>query len=316
MKELENRSDFHAHITSEEDALTLIDKAIEANVKSIALIGRGVLPDNTDSIISKAQDHELDLYFGVEDIFNINGQRKDFIILNINPNNQEIKDLYSHDKIRGSSLKVLDKQIAFLEARGFRVWAHDEDSETMLEKLRAGEIYEKAITLCRIVCSNPENDEVLERLWAVYGRTFADQYSNSSFDLSGPSPKFVWWLYFAVGKPGYFNNERSPRHVAKVAHEAGGLLIFSPESEDPNSEIIKVLDGREYIDGVMGWHGDKFSLSRDTVRWLRVRGKVIFGGSDYNPLREGEEGQWLVGIGKGEMFISPKRYERELRIRR
>lgn len=54
MKELENRSDFHAHITSEEDALTLIDKAIEANVKSIALIGRGVLPDNTDSIINPA----------------------------------------------------------------------------------------------------------------------------------------------------------------------------------------------------------------------------------------------------------------------
>ena len=63
----------------------------------------------------------------------------------------------------------------------------------------------------------------------------------------------------------------------------------------------------------MGRHGDRLDISKKTIKLLRSNGKIILGGSDYNPLRDGEEKQWLLGVGKGDMFISPERFKRELR---
>ena len=226
MNEFDRKSDFHAHVTSFENSDSLLEKARLGNIGSLALIGRGELPDGVESLIKKANSYGIEIFFGIEDIFSVGGQRKDFIIFNVDPSNPEIKNLYGHEKILESSLKVLRKQIDFLNSQKLFVAGHDEESKTLLEKLLSGQIYEKAINLCKLACSNPNNKETLENLWRLYGKTFADQYRDSSFDLSRPTPKFIWWMYFTVGKHGYFNSERSPEVVAEIIHKTNGLFFF------------------------------------------------------------------------------------------
>lgn len=308
---VEYKSDFHAHITNPENTLSLIEKAKRDGISSIGMIGRGVLPLLDETIVADGKKNNINIRFGVEEIFSIDGERKDFIIFDIDPHNPEILKTYGQEAIKQLSLNILKKQINFLGKQGLIVSEYDEISKITIEKLKEGEIYEKAITLCRLVEQNPQNTTLIKELWELHRNEFTQTYKDSSANLTKPTPKFLWWLYFASGKPGYFNQEQDLTETAKMVHEAGGLLIFSPESDDPNEEIKKIMTSRDYIDGVMGWHGDKLFLSKQVIRWLRTKGKIILGGSDYNPLRDGEENQWLLGIGKGEMYISSKRLERE-----
>lgn len=308
----ERRADFHAHITNFENTVSLIEKARNETVSPIALIGRGNLPNETDKIAEIAKQLEMEILFGIEDVFCIDGERNDFVILGVDPEDPNIKSIYSCEAMKQSSLRVLEKQIKFLESEGFEAGSYNVETADLLENLKMGRVYEKAISLCSMVVGNPNNLDLANVLWNLNGETFVSLYSKSSYDLSKPTAKFLWWLYFSIGKPACFNQEKDPVIIANAVKNAGGLFLFSPEGDNPNHEVLKVLTGREYIDGVMGWHGGKLELNKETVRWLRKNKKVILGGSDYNPLRDGELNQWQPGVGRGEMYISPLRLKREL----
>ncbi|OGD78672.1 hypothetical protein A2368_02045 [Candidatus Collierbacteria bacterium RIFOXYB1_FULL_49_13] len=306
------RGDYHVHVAEEMRVEDVISEAKAAGVASLGLIGRGLLLPELSNVAVLAQREGMEIRVGIEDSFVIDGDRRDFVFFDLDLKNKGIWEFYGQEAIRQRSLRVLEIQESFLKSKGFILEPYDSFSSETMSGLHSGRVVEKAISLARVVCGDERNKELIERLWSENGEEFRTQYKGSIYDGPNPSPKFVWWKYFAQGREGCVPLSYDFFQANKAVKEAGGLCLFSIES-DHDMEALKPLLTEYYglIDGVMGWHGSRLVLGKNTVRWLRERGKMILGGSDFNPKRNGEQNQWKIGTGKGDLYISPMRWSRE-----
>lgn len=310
------RVDFHVHYRPEqiETAYEVIEKASRVGVVVMSLVARGEISDQYDCIIEYAAERGVILVTGTEYLsFLHGGEAVELILLNFDLHDYGIGCLLGTEENRPRNAQLAKKQKSFMESKGFTFdFLEGEDFE-LLDSLLSGDITEKAIKFCELAVRNPMNSELARYLksennsiWCGanenYGRR--PNYMNRPDRLTA---KFLWLLYFEVGKEGFFPVQYFLDEVVDIVHGAGGVVLYSPEGEFRESTWNELINCG--VDGVMGWHADRLGLNKgindiplDVIVSAKKNGLLVLGGSDY------QQQDWDVGEGNGKMFISPRRY--------
>lgn len=308
------RADFHVHYT-EETAKEIISYAARENVKGLALVGRAEISGGTNKFVEFGEAMGVDVIMGVEYLARVKDNTfVDLIAFGFDHEDPTIQYYFSSksEYQKDINTDIASKQKAFLEEKGFTFKDLEEEEERLLNLLMEGAIAEKAIKFCELVVKNPLNRKKFEQLkeerkkeWNEVYDEYADKpgYRNNPLYLES---KFLWYLYFRSGKEGYFPVLKSADDVIKIVHEAGGVILYSPEGEY-EEEVWDNLKSHG-IDGIMAWHGGRVELSSEVIKNARKEDLLVLGGSDYHP----QKNNWQVGVGSGDMFISIRRME-ELR---
>lgn len=311
------RVDFHTHFL-EDKVQEVFTKAKKAHVVAMALIGRLEIPnvDDMNKIVELGQEQGIKVFSGVEYLARINGVRADLVALGFDCGNPAIKKHFGKEENRQRNVEIANKQLSFLIDQGFDLSAPEKsEKQVLLRQILAGDISEKAINLCRVVCSTSVNVRSIDELKKEFNEEWngvVSKYSNRpGFETDGElEAKFLYLHYFDIGKPGFQSVQRGSEEVIEAVHQSGGVILYSPEGKF-NNEVWEILMGQG-IDGIMGWHGGKLELNHGVSK-ARAIGLLVLGGSDYNPVRN----EWQPGVGKGDMYISPRRLkELELYLER
>ncbi len=315
------RVDFHVHYNpaDEQTAYDAIRIAKERNVIAMTILARSQVSENTTEFIKYGESIGVHVVPGVEFLARVETTSIDLIFLGFDPQSSELKEYFGNkysNKEKGDANKRLAKfQREFLEGKGYLYDGLDEKQIELFQKLNSGELSEKAFPFCWIAASLPENFHLVEKLkvelpeeWKRINLKYG-KMPNYIDDPKKLDAKLMYNHYFAVGKEGYYEVRTEAKKIIPVIHRAGGVAIYSPEGEF-KIEIWKELQ-KAGIDGIMAWHAgilgangrDVPDISKDVVVKARKVGLLVLGGSDYQQL------DWELGIGNGNMFVSPKRYE-------
>lgn len=297
-----NTVDFHVHCT-DSTARSVIDLAAQNGLVGIGLVQRVSYSPATSEYIEYGKKQGVEIWPGVEFTMMVKGQGTDLIVLGFNPMNPDIAELFNTQNRMEHSGRIAQMQRNFLENRGFEfdTLTRKEDLD-LIKDLLSGQITEKAISWCRLVVKGFNNRDSIELLKSEFPDEWREVLNNyqgkPSYDtVDRLEAKFLWAHYFAPGKEGYIpvNNDQLLRNAVKSVHEAEGLIVYSPEGNF-NIDVWKELKAIG-VDGVMGWHGGEIELSPDQVELIEKQGKLILGGSDYDPEKE----DWKIGRGNGRL---------------
>ncbi len=311
------RVDFHIHYDpmDEKSAFSAIDVAQKRNVIAMTLLARSEVSPNFSRFIDYGDKRGVEVVPGVEHLVVEKGKSIDLICLGFNPYDQNIQEYFGQQAGRLQNIRFAKFQINFLESKGFDLSNLSAEQFDLLKRILHGEITEKAIKLCEIVSGVETNHILIERLKRENQKEWSevvDKYShmpNYKGDRRRLTAKFLWTVFFDVDKEGFIPISKNTEKVINIVHSAGGVVLYSPEGSF-NQEIWDKLKGIG-IDGVMAWHAAGLGQSGRNVpdvpwsvaRECRKRQLLILGGSDY------QQKDWEIGVGNGNMYINPRRYE-------
>ncbi len=310
------RVDMHVHYDILDDAqstYSLIDMAKHKGVVAIGLLAKSDVSPYMHDFIEYGNKIGVAIVPGAEYTTFLGNERKraDLICLGFDPDDIP---LFS---VKGSSIQnkeIALEQKSFLENNGFSFLNLGNEELNIMKSLLNGETSEKAIKFCEIISKSSDdvNKKIVQELKAsnyeIWNKTIdtcrENEYYNSPQRIDA---KFLYNLFFAVNRPGYLPVQKHFSEVVDQVHQAGGVVLYSPEGAF-DIDVWKSLMSGE-IDGIMAWHGgalgnsgSKLDIPINVLKVCRERGKLVLGGSDF----QGKD--WELGTGNGSMFINPKRY--------
>lgn len=309
--------DFHVHYAGTEKKLLfdsarrVIDQSQQKGLEAIGLLTRVDLPgpEIIERIVNYGNSAGLMVFPGFEYYAAMDGKRGlvDLIAFGFDYRDPRVREAFGNEHLIERNQKIAVRQIQALERYGFVLEPEGDEMIKLLERVRSGKIAEKAIALCRVAASTPENYGLIEKLEEEYSY---DRKKFAEWMPEAPEAKFLYHVLFDPRQNGelYLPVQRPPREIIEIIQAAGGVVFYSPEGNSDETIIRALID--QGIDGVMGWHGGKLELGRELIRELRERGLLILGGSDYDPRKK----DWQIGDGSGGMFISPRRLKELLRV--
>lgn len=305
------RTDFHIHYT-DVSAREVLEEAKKNGLSSVALVGRAEISKDIKELINYGERLGIRVFSGVEYLAKIGeSEFVELICLAFDPNHPKIKKYFGKDSEKQIKLniEVARKQKELLERKGFTFEGMDINQKNLLSDLLAGKIAEKAIRFCELVTSNKANYDKVRQLignhpteWKEINTTYSEKPGYKGFPTRLQS-KFLWSFFFATGREGYVPVLTSASEIINSIHAAGGVVLYSPEGEFNEAIWNKLVEFG--VDGIMGWHGGKLEIHKDTIRTARQKGLLILGGSDFNPSKN----DWQIGVGAGELYISLRRHE-------
>jgi len=147
----------------------------------------------------------------------------------------------------------------------------------------------------------------LNKLYSSNGRIFPLDYLVS---------KFIYFQHFHVGKPGYYQQKKTPttlEEFSHIIHSAGGGVFYSPEFHQRNSsenenKLAEVLKKKCWIDGMFVFHSAQFAEFTGISK--RVMKQVLVDHSDLIFLG-GSEDQNMNVTNVGDVNYSVRRFLRE-----
>ncbi len=301
-----NRVDFHVHYT-DATAPSIIHEARDNGIVVLGLIGRAEISDKINDYVREGEQLGIEVFPGVECLSRIDGKFVDLIAIGVDENDSTIRRYFGQNDGIELNSRIAQHQYGFLQGQGFSFTDLSEDSRTLLNELLAGRITEKAIKFCQIAVSNAENDLLIGGLKNEFSNEWQevhDQFSNKPGYNEHPlwvTAKFLYQHYFAPGCPGYVLIQPTSTDFINAAHQAGGVIVYSPEG-DFNAGVWQTLVSQG-VDGIMAWHGGDMEIAPEIASEAHRTGLLVLGGSDYNP----DNNHWQMGNGKGDMYISPRR---------
>ena len=301
------RVDFHVHYT-DESAKRTIEKAGDQWITAIALIRRTEISDHMPEYINYGEKLGVKVLPGVEFFAGLKDTNVELIALGFDYTNITVRNIFGVAERKDHNKKVAEKQKELFEAQGFYFEGLEGQDKEELTSLLNGNVTEKAILFCRLASRNPANRLKINALKEEHSSLWKEieEASRTKKAYSEPTlteAKFLWRLFFMPGKPCFIAVQKRPGEIIDAIHQAGGVVLYSPEGKFNESDWRKLIDLG--IDGIMGWHGGKLELGREIVADARKRKLLILGGSDYDPDVE----EWQVGSGSGALYMSPRRYQ-------
>lgn len=296
--------------TLEAETETTIEKIIASNIKYVGIVGRTVVgtPEIIDRIKTRLEKHEVQAIFGMEyhavlppDLRHLTPKGfVDLICFGFDHNSSKIQKEFGSDSTELNA-RIVKEYLDKLSKLGFNLKPQTEKQEETLKNLKEGRITNRADHLSLLILELAEqNKDVIAALEHKYGpANEVDRRGN------GFSPQKNWLYRLLFQAPDglvstYF--QRQPDALISLIHQAGGVVLYSPE-EKFKPEIMEYLLTLG-IDGVMGWHGAKLEdVPISVIKSLRKTGKLILGGSDYDPIKD----DWQPEVGKGTMYLSDRR---------
>jgi len=305
-----NRVDFHVHLNPEDSLESLANAAKRTNVVGMAVIVRNSLPPDIDSKIQYLETNGIKTIPGVEFSNVVGDAQVDLVALGFKTDDSDLQHFFGPSEEKNS--EIVKRQKKFLESKGFKVQPVETDTERqiLLDQLVAGKNPVRAFNLCKIIVSNPENSQLIDLLKVehpdvyqeIYKRSFSETY------LQDPNTflaKFLFECFFTKDKEGFIPTDNLEERM-KAVHNAGGVVIYSPEETKGGFQTEVFNELLELgIDGVYGWHGGKLILTREQIKAIRKKGLMILGGSDYDSAKS----HWQIGLGSGEMQVGVRRLE-------
>lgn len=324
MIEGKERVDFHVHYDPlvPGSALNIVDLASKAKVVGLGLLARGEVSTNFGPVVRYAEKQGIRVFPGIEILTKI-GDTKDhaeLIGLGFDPNNRDIIQNFGIEKQKQRNKKVAELQKKFLESYGFTFEGMLHEDSVLFAKIMDGETFEKAIHLCRFVTQIPSNRSKVAELKQLEMDSWNEikaSCSKKNGYKGHPSrleAKFLYENIFAIDKPGniFVQNAigsdlaKLSSQVIDIIHKAGGCVLYSPEGKFSQNIWDTLQD--ENIDGMMVFHADRLGYDNDqldvpleVIKNAREKGMLTLGGSDY------QNKDWKLGMGRGNMFISPRR---------
>lgn len=314
---LKPRVDFHIHydpLDEQRTAFQAIDIAAERNVVAMVLLARSEISSHFDEFIEHGRCVGVDVIPGVEHVVIKDNKKIGLICIGFDPEERGISDYFDGASGDAQSVELARFQRDLLVRRGFNLTVLNQAQSDLLKRIMAGKVTEKAINLCEIAAGIYNNRLVIRNLirehysdWISVRSKYSEMpnYKDNPTKLIG---KFLWTIFFEINKDGFVPLSEHVEKVVDITHEAGGVVLYSPEGSF-DAEFWEELQGNG-VDGIMAWHAAELGNSSKgrsdipsfVIRDARKRGLLILGGSDY------QQKDWEVGIGNGNMFISPKRY--------
>jgi len=332
------RVDFHAHYDplDKNSPRRVIDLAKKSNVVGLGLLARGEIATDFNAAVIYGKECGVNVVPGIEILARIKNlnSHAELIGLGFNPNHEDLINHFGVEQQKNKNARVAMLQKQFIENLGLSVDVSSLEDKTLLEKIMNGETLEKAIHFCRFVCHLPNNRLIINKnkddnseLWNRIKQECAKKNGYRGHPVKIEA-KFLYELFFAVGMPG--NNFvsktmgsdllRTSEDIIQTIHRAGGCVLYSPEGKYLKDIWDKLQ--QEDIDGLMVFHGGQLGIDKgkvdipiDTIKEARANGLLTLGGSDY------QNKDWRLGIGSGDLFISPRRLDElnrklaEVRIR-
>ena len=299
--------DFHVHY-SDQPGRTVVEVAAANGLVCIGLVRRLEISSNLQEFVDFGRDKGIRVEPGVEWVARIGVDKAELIALGFDVSHPVVRKYFGVEEAVERNAEIARRQKAFLEEMGYVFdGTSNRDIET-INKLEAGRISEKAIAWCRLLIGASGNKEKIESYLNSHASSWNEavknygkmpRYSNKQELLA----KFFWSELFALGKPGCFPtpSQGATDEIIRGVHDAGGIVIYSPEGSFSWKIFEKLADLG--TDGVMGWHGSRLELDRQSVARIRKRGLLVLGGSDFDP----EKNHWQLGVGDGRMYVSSRR---------
>lgn len=300
------RVDFHIHYDplDESTAYDAIETARKCEVTAMALMARGQISVNTHEFIEKGRELGIKVFSGLESLTILGDNFLELICLGFDPEGS-IAGLYGQEVVEKINKKAVFEQLAFIQTEGFDFSLISSEDQELLSKVKMGKTTERAFKICQII-SRSSNIPNISRISALKKeldddwKYVNDKYGNA-FKGSNLNAKFLWYIYFKVGAPGYIRVQNHADVVINAVHESGGVVLYSPEGKFDFSVWESLISLG--VDGVMGWHGSKLELSRQMIKDLLEKEMLILGGSDFDPIKN----HWKLGLGDGSLYINPRR---------
>ncbi len=299
------RVDFHVHYNSNDknSECCVIDRAASVGVSAVALMLRSEIPNNIDSYRKYGKRLGVEVFSGMETVSSL-GDRKDIELICIGFRQKgSLYDMFSKESSKVRNIELARFERNFLNSKGFRVEGSSQEDIQLLEWVMGGQIKAKAISLCQIVSRNKINETLVEELKLCKSKVWSDVLNRYSKSFSGKDldAKFLHTLYFSAQGECQIDPKYTAEEIIKSTHASGGGVFYSPEGKFDLKIWHCLVDFG--VDGIMAWHGGKMELTMSFVKSLVGEGKVILGGGDFDPVKD----DWQIGVGNGEMFISPRR---------
>ncbi len=320
-------ADFHVHYnpdkisrhnethpgTLDAETETTIEKIIASNIKYVGIVGRTVVgtPKIIDLIRSRLEVHGIKVIFGMEyhavlppDLRRLTLRGfVDFICFGFDHSSPEIQKEFGSDPTNSTELnaRIAKEFLEKLTRLGFNLEPQTEEQKETLKNLKEGRIANKADHLSLLILDlADQNKDIIGDLEKKYGPPNEIDKRNNGYSSQKN------WLYRLLFQAptglASFYFQKQPDVLTNLIHQTGGVVLYSPEGKfDPKVMDYLLSLG---IDGVMGWHGAELEdLPIPVVKSLRKSGKLVLGGSDFDPVKD----SWQPGMGKGTMYLSDRR---------
>lgn len=295
------RVDLHLHFRGSNSDRKTIEEARKVGVVALAggLRGGAILPNYQDLA---TYGERLGVQVIPETECNIDGT--DLIGIGFYYNHPEME---KWESIRQKwNAQATEKQMLILENKGFNFKNLNEENKKALAKVLVGQEAARAWRLSVIAATSETNHQALENFIKENGERWEKAYAAASRIYKNEAEKqakAIWLILFAPKTDGFIRAlppDVDKHKFIETIHKAGGLVLYSPEGKyKPETwDEIKNLG----IDGIMGWHGGRLELSKSIIKQVLRDGKLVLGGSDYDP----EKQHWAIGVGDGAMFISKR----------
>ncbi len=287
-----------------------IEKIIASKVKYVGIVGRTVVgtPKIIDQIKARLEAHEIQTIFGMEYHAVLPPNLRhltpngfvDLVCFGFDHGSPEIQKEFGSDSTE-LNVRIVKEYLEKLTKLGFNLKPQTEKQEETLKNLKEGRITNRADHLSLLILDlADQNKETIANLEQKYGPANEVDRRNNGFT---PQKNWLYRLLFQAPAglaSTYF--QKQPDELVDLIHQTGGVVLYSPESVFHTAIMDYLLTLG--IDGVMGWHGGKLEdLPVSVIKSLRRSGKLILGGSDYDPIKN----QWQPGIGRGTMYLSDRR---------
>lgn len=320
----QNRADLHIHYYPEKIARhnethpgsldpeteDTIDKIIVGNIKYVGILGRisAASQETTDLIKDRLNLYGVEVVFGTEylsllpeDIRHLTSNGLvELVCLGFDHNSPEIKEKFGPDDTKFNS-RVAKEYIDKLVKIGFDLTPTTDEQQIILTRLMQGKIPNKSDYLATFISKTTGQNHIpIKMLENKFGPISETDRRKNGFT---PLKNWLYRLLFKLPSGLVASYYQTPtKETIDLVHQAGGVVLYSPEGKFIPEIMTHLLD--HGIDGAMGWHGGRLDeVPLEWIQVLRRTGKLILGGSDYDPVKN----HWQPGTGSGEMYISPRR---------
>ncbi len=284
-----NKADFNIHYT-DLTALETIRKAKEKQLQIISLVRRSEISDLLSEYVDFGKQIGIEVISGLEYVISNNELKCGILCLGFDSQDNIIRKYFGKPETEEKSAQIAQRQKHFLENECFTFNYLLGYEAELLSNLLAGKITEKAIRFCQLAVRSGENENRVNQLMAENYKLWEavkEEYQRLPGyfgNMDALKAKFLWKLYFDLGKPGSIRTGAHWKEVINAIHNSGGIALYLPDKSFEVNTWRILVDGG--IDGVLAWHGDKVKLDKETIKKIKKSGLLVLGGSDYDPYKK------------------------------